>query len=488
MRVEEVSITDIDPGVRYRSKEDYDFLTLVPSIRQFGVLQSITVLDKESVTAGIRNQQNERAPFLLLAGGRRFYASQMAQHSSIPARILSEGELALRPEELEQDNLVEMRVREIELEENIQRKDLNDHDQVMLTEEIHRLKQEKYGDERAKLRKDPEQPGWGHGDTAKLLSKSRSAVALDLALAAAAKQDPEVAAALKTSKSEAKRVINNKEKRADITKRAAQVVEKDASTPEDVKKRRLMESYVVADAFEAIKTEPDCYYNFVELDPDWGIDFKQSYDAVTREARPDDIEEYTEIPVEDYASQMEAYLAEVYRVMKPESWGTLFFGNKTMKEVNQNLLIAAGFKVDAMPAIWVKELGGSYTRNPAFTMSYDYESFFTFRKGPANIRIDRQGHSNVFPFKRVAGARKTHRTEKPIELYEEIFGLFVPPGAKILVGFAGSGNALFAGSNLGCTVKGYDLSDHFRKQFLIRVHSTPFGEYRSHEPGKARIF
>lgn len=486
MELKEVSLSEIDPGFRYRSQEDYDLMELLPSVQRWGILQPVTVLLKSSVPKGVQHETDAKAPYLLLAGGRRFYTSKAARLQSIPAAIRHLSELDLTEEELalieEKSPLVELRVREIELEENIQRKNLNDLDKAKITKEIHGLKQARFGDHKYKKLRVPDKPGWSTSDTAELLKTNRETVRIELLLADEAEKDPEVAAALKNEgKSAAKKVIIKKERLKQLHTATQKIQTQKAATPEDQKRTELAAAYQVNNFFEAIKTEPDDYYGLIELDPDWAIPLKESYEASNRESHPDHVEEYKDINPKEYYQLMLPALKEAYRILRPNGWLFLWFGNKNMREINEKLLIEAGFVFDRAPAIWCKDESAGFTRNSQWSLSNDYETFFYARKSP-KANIIKRGRSNRFTFRRVAAGKKIHITEKPVELYQDIFATFGLPGTPTLVGFAGGGNALLAGNNLGNPVKGFDLSEHFKKEFIMKVFDpkvTP-GEYKSY--------
>jgi hypothetical protein len=105
------------------------------------------------------------------------------------------------------------------------------------------------------------------------------------------------------------------------------------------------------------------------------------------------------------------------------------------------------------------------------------QPFFYARKGAATI--NKPGHSNIFDTPPIAPQKKVHPTEKPIELYEEIISTFTPQGGKLLVPFAGSGNSLLAGANLGFEVLGFDLSQEYKNGYTLKVAANRPPNYSS---------
>ena len=106
-------------------------------------------------------------PYILLAGGRRFDAARLAEIEEIPVRIYTKV-------------LDDLEMRSIELEENIQRKDLDFIEDCNLKREIHRLHIAIHG---AKVSTSPDASGWSMRDTANLIGRDHKTVSMDIKLA-----------------------------------------------------------------------------------------------------------------------------------------------------------------------------------------------------------------------------------------------------------------------------------------------------------------
>ena len=144
-----ISIKDINIGPRFRELFG-DIEGLADSIKDKGVLQPVTVDTNLN----------------LLAGGRRVQAAIAAGLTEIPALIRKvEGEIDTR---------------EIELVENVARKDFEWDERCRLTAEIDRLYKAKNID-------------WSGRKTAQLLDRSQSSVVRDLQLAEMITTFPELA-------------------------------------------------------------------------------------------------------------------------------------------------------------------------------------------------------------------------------------------------------------------------------------------------------
>ena len=164
VEVKIVPLTSIWSTERFR--EDLgEIHDLAHSIKTYGVIQPLAV-------NAVEGPHGE--PYKLLAGGRRFEACKRVEIEEVPVRIY--------PNELN-----EYQSRLIELEENIQRKDLTYIEDVNLKREIHELYTKLYG---SKTSTKPDAEGWSLRDTAKLLGKSHGGIVGDIKLSKAMDEFP----------------------------------------------------------------------------------------------------------------------------------------------------------------------------------------------------------------------------------------------------------------------------------------------------------
>ena len=194
-----INLREIDFGKRAR--ENYkDLDILVNDFKKQGIISPIAV----------KRVSEEEKPFLLLAGGRRYSAAVLGEFESIPARVYPE-------------DLSDIDYREIELMENVSRADLDWKEEVWLTEEIHRLKIEQFGEAAG--------PSEGHSaaDTADIIGKSAMSVSRDRQLAAGLEKHGKVLDAAK-NKSEALKTlkrIERKEHEETVSKNVQAEIDKD---------------------------------------------------------------------------------------------------------------------------------------------------------------------------------------------------------------------------------------------------------------------
>ena len=159
-RQQEISIKQIYIGERFR-KNYGDMEDFIESIKDKGVFTPITV----------RPYTHPDYDFELIAGGRRIDGSVLAGESTIPALIRDIGN----------DDLD---LREIELFENVFRKELDWTEKIALVDQVQKLWTEKHADEPWT---------WSQRKCAKMLGVSKSQLNRDINLARALESLPELA-------------------------------------------------------------------------------------------------------------------------------------------------------------------------------------------------------------------------------------------------------------------------------------------------------
>jgi adenine-specific DNA-methyltransferase len=412
MKVKDVKLTDIIVGERFR-QDMGDISELRESIEANGLLSPIVV------TEGLK----------LIAGGRRFAACEMAELKKIPCVIRADvdGEADLR---------------ELELVENIFRKDMSWHERAKLEARIFELKSES-------------DPNWSQRKQAAYLDESKGAVGRRLQLAEVLEAIPELADA------------ENEDKAWKAYKR----LEEDVVVSEMLKKSQEANKgvvkyakghYILGDAVEGIKAVHDETVHFAEVDPPYGVDLDK------RKARNESselIDRYNEVPWDEYPDFILSIARETYRALAPNAFCVWWFGMSRYQET-LDVLRTAGFKVNDIPAIWTKGAAGQ-TASPDTALGSCYEPFFVCRKGMPKLR--KSGRSNLFDFKPIPSQKKIHTTEKPIELLTEIIDTFSWPQARILVPFMGSGVTVRAAYRAGTMGFGWDMDEIIKNRFLAKV-------------------
>ena len=75
------------------------------------------------------------------------------------------------------------------------------------------------------------------------------------------------------------------------------------------------------------------------------------------------------------------------------------------------------------------------------------------------------GNAKVFEFSAVGLPDRFHPSQKPVQLYEWIYGMFAKPSDKILDTHLGSGSSRIAAYNMNLDFTGYEIDEaYFKKQ------------------------
>ena len=412
MKLKQIQISDITHEDE-RFREDMgDMSELIESMKEKGVLQPITITTKNR----------------LVAGARRVAAAREIGLETIPAIV--------------RNVFDEVDLREIELIENIARKDFNWVERAKLERYIYDLKKEK----------DPE---WNQKKQAKYLKGSEAAVSRRLALAEAIDIIPELEDC--KNQDEAWKKYNDV-KEAIITRQIidqADVKHRDAA-------KYAKEHYKIGDFFEGIIEVADGSMNFAEVDPPYAIQLKKRKSRNVK----DTTDNYNEIEEEEYPEFLLWATDHIYRVLRNDTFCVWWFAPDWYNQV-LDALKDVGFKVSTIPAIWVKGISGQ-TASPDTTLGSSYETFFVCRKGEPKLR--KPGRSNVFSYKQVPPSEKIHPTARPLDLMDEIINTFCYPGSIMIVPFLGSGVTLRAAYKNNMVGFGWDLDKLTQARFVNAVY------------------
>ena len=430
VEVEVVPISSIWQDDRFR-KDLGELVDLAISIKTHGMIQPLAVNRLE----GPNGEE-----YKLLAGGRRFAACERAKLNEVPVRIYP-------------DKLSDYQSRLIELEENIQRKDLTYIEDVNLKREIHELYEKIHG---KKISTSPNAEGWSLRDTAKLLNKDHKGVINDINLAKAMEDFPDLEWDTCKNKSDAGKMFE-KFKTKIIR---AELAERISSTTNNTSKK-LIDSYIVGDFFENASKLPKKSFNLVEVDPPYSIDLKRI------KSKAEGLEDYNEVSPDEYKKFLDRTIKTCWDLMTDDSWLIFWFGPEPWFQPVFESLTNTGFTTRRLVGIWTKPTG--QTHQPQKYLANSYEMFYYASKGNAQINLDKRGRSNVFQFSPVPAGNKTHPTERPIELMKELLNVFCWEGSRVLVPFAGSGNTLIAAHELSMFPMGYDLTNEYKDTFTVKV-------------------
>ncbi len=422
-----INIDNIVLSERAR-KELGDVNLLEKSLEESGLIQPLAVM------------RTKDKKYLLLAGGRRYSVLKKQGISTIPVRIYTK-------------DLTQLELKRIEYAENFYRKDMEYAEYDKLIAEIHELHQKEYG------KPSPGPGGGGHGlkDTAKIFGVDDSYVSKAIKRDKLRREYPDLFKGCKTGK-DATKVIENIHKTVQNKEIAEKLAQKKASKS---LLHKLSNAYIVGDFFTKVRDIPDRSIQLVEIDPPYGINLKKDKQSMGKNYIESD---YNEIKPSEYKDFLTNLFDQCYRVMANDSWLVCWFGPEPWFETIYKLITDAGFKTHRMCGIWVKPIG--QTMHPSKRLANCYEMFFYASKGNPTIV---NSANNVFYHSPVSPDKKTHPTERPVELMRSIYNIFVHPGSRILIPFLGSGNGLIAAEEIGASAVGFELSSNYKDSFLIKV-------------------
>ncbi len=404
----------IDIGLRYR--EDLGDLTgLKASITQFGIIQPITI-----------NRQGKK----LVAGERRLQAAKELEMKEVPVIFW------------DIDN--ETDAREIELMENICRKDMEWPERANLERAIFNLKKDK-------------DSTWTQVKHAEEMGISKGAIDRRMQLANVMDIVPELA----DCKTEDEAWKKYKRLEEDVViealrRKGGDRYGKAAKYAED--------HFKIGDALGGMEEVQAGVVNFAEVDPPYGVDLAK------RKGRNKDqsfMDLYNEIQAKDYPIFLEKIMSEVYRTLREDSFCIWWYG-MSWHDLVLKTLRSVGFQVGDIPAIWTKGAVGQ-TASPDTMLGSGYEPFFICRKGKP--KLAKPGRSNVFSYSPIPPATKIHPTEKPLDLMLEIVDTFTYPGSILAIPFLGSGVTLRAAYRRKMTGFGWELDEMIKRRFIGRVHT-----------------
>lgn len=386
-----VPIDKIKVGERFR-KEYGDIEELADSMRRYGLVHPIVVTKDMD----------------LVAGERRLRAAQLLGWGEIEVRVL--------------DDLDEFERRDIELEENIRRKNFEWAEEVRALAELHKLRQKLYG----KAIHGHESGGWGLKETAQAVGKSQASVSMDIKLAEGLSRYPELAKA--KNKSTAMRMLQKMEEARllkELRRRQAELGE----TPPDLYNDDCLNILPKLDS-ESV--------DLIIADPPWGVDIR----AVDRKRGT--ITEYSD---KRFASLElhDAILREAYRLLKPGGHMYWFFAMDRYVETVP-MIERIGFGLDRVPIIWDK--GQATVAATGHSYADSYEAILYCWKGDSPRRLTGTPR-NILQFPMVPGQERIHSAQKPVALLREFIDQSSVVGDTVLDPCMGSGASIRAARQAG---------------------------------------
>jgi site-specific DNA-methyltransferase (adenine-specific) len=400
------------------------------SIREFGLIQPIVL-----VIDHFRNFETdhviERAR--LVAGGRRFAAiKRLGWHDLIHAKhFVWRDEKGGTPE-------IDLKMKAIEIEENVKRKELTWQERVLGERELLLIMQKIHGGAAksgAPTRAEKyhgEVKGFGVNKLAAMLGKSAGSVSQNIQLANAITKVPQLAQA-ETAES-ARRQITTLGTIIQMQKAAPTVHSVNDKGEKVEEKWILYEGELSANISKLMAESVDLVYSDLPFAVELSNMSKHAGGVIS----------YRDTKV-GLLQDLTTFANESYRILKSDRYAVFWFGFNYYTELLSALQVA-GFKVNVVPFIWFKNSRSTENPNQRYGNSYD-PAIIAAKGSPSFIR---PGMQNFFSFPQPTGANKLQIAQQPVELVTRFLQDMVVPKATVCDLTAGSGTTGVAAVKFGC--------------------------------------
>ena len=414
-----------------RAREDYGDLEVIKdSLDKYGQMHPIVVTDNLE----------------LVAGGRRLTA----------AILLGWDEIEVK----QYGDLSETEKLELELEENLIRKDLTWQESVALKKSINELKKTIAIEKGEK---------WTNEDTSELLNESTSKLAKDLELAEAVEKFPEITKC--KTKQEARTLARRK-------KSAESRLIQNALIPKEMLSENEIFGIHKGDSREILKDIPDNTADLIIADPPYAIDFP------SKERNQQFIDTYGDLLTDEIRQVMaivEPVMEECARILKPGGHLYLFFGIQHYNSFYSALELTWMLNIQSTPLFWIKSSGENYKPYHRYTVNYESFFFAWKHKDEDNKKKFTQNefskpHVSTFENHKLNKTKKEHPAQKPLSLYKDIIETSSHPGDVVLDPFLGSGISLTAAKQLGRKIIGVEMLEDWYQ--LARNNVNNFADYK----------
>lgn len=342
------------------------------------------------------------------------------------------------------DEVDDLFLREMELEVNIQRKEMTWLEREKAIATLHKIK----------VMRDP---NWGQAQTQAVVGAARQAdVSQALHLAKMIELFPE----LEKAKSKNQALSWAKAK-------AKSVLRVDEVSGNKIDFSAIEQKIILGDSVEVIKTFPDGFINAVITDPPFGIDYDNRKDGTLGS-----LTDY-----EDGKQSYERLLSmapDLYRVIKDDGWLIWFMGISWYERCKE-VFRAAGFIVDEIPVIWDRSDGRAFTTRPDRYFGRVYDVALHCIKG--NPEMIQRSKPNIIKVPPVTTAERETLVERPVELYAELIRRLTVPGELVADFFVGSGSCPAAAASLGRDYIGVEQDAERRAYAIKKIKAhTPDGK------------
>lgn len=443
-----INITTININNRIR-KDFGDIEGLSNSLTRYGQLQPI-IIDEA---------------FNLIAGERRLRAATELGWTEIDATSLAD--------------LDPVTKHEIELEENIRRKEFTWPEEVVGLSELYKMRLDRQG---KRVQGSRDGTGYGLKDAATELERSIGSISMDLQLAEALAAYPQLAEEKsKVAAFKRFRLLKENLVRREIAARTRPPTEVqmdgpagDSSSPSPASVRKVGFKghgiIYLGDSRNILRHMDDASVDCIVTDPPFGIALHSEGAATTNSRLAANIgHNYDDDPYK-IKDMLDMVFKECARILKPDGHAYFFFHHNRYQEILTILERHFQGAVEPTPVIWIKNTAGIGDPNRSWV--YAYEPMFFVNRGRM---LAKPRAFNYIQVDTVPGKSKIHPTEKPTALLRHIIEASAVEGEVVLDPFAGSGSTLVAAFEQSCKFIGIELEEAFYNRIVDRL-SISIGE------------
>lgn len=445
---ETIKIADIIVGDRLR--KDYGDLSDLDSIETVGLIQPI-VLDK-----------TDSGQYHLVAGGRRLSKLTELGSTEVVHGITS---MPGVPGFVFATELPEDIQREIELYENICRKQMSWQERVLAIAEIHTLK-------KTRAAKDGET--WGQAETGSEVGLTYSSVSYALAVANRLK-DPESPFWQCSGLTEALRLLveerenlGNKQK-ATLTAKTIPVPlnssnEQEAAIAESIESGDAI-TVPLSQMLRLGKMEDHCrslgseVVDHIITDWPYAIDMDMLDQGQGMDVSRVRAEHDHNANLADYPKWLEA----MYYILKPKSFCVVWYDNVHFSTI-RTMAEQVGFRVQRWPLVWIKT---SPCLNQMAAKNWTKATEFAIVLSKQNATLIKPQSTNYWSGPRASTT--SNPFAKPKGLWQWILSAFALQGDIIADPFAGECSSLLAAIDFGCRVVGMESNENHYNQGVSNV-------------------
>ncbi|QDP56819.1 MAG: putative modification methylase [Prokaryotic dsDNA virus sp.] len=413
-----MEVHQMDILVEDRTRKDFGNLQgLSESIKKHGLIQPLVV-------------EPDGTQYRLIAGERRLRACLAAGLTNIPCVLREE----LKP----------LDRKELELEENLHRKDFTWPEQVELVRQIDEINRKRLGSAIGGSQRNEDR--WNTDKLAQKLDMAKGGVSQDIQLANFLLSNPDYKDKFaKLPKTTAFRKVKEIQKRQKIT--------------DDIKTGRLVLNTQLrhCDAIEGMSQLERNSIDLILTDPPYGTQAVQA-----GKERFADMVQGDNLTENSVMALLEEFIKQSWRVLKPGHHLYMFFALEYYNFLVQTLN-AEGFLVNRYPIIWAKTKPTTPATGLNFMRSWE-PCLFAIKdcEDRGDLLALGEFSNDLMSYEMIPPRERVHVFEKPQKLLSYLIKLSTHRMDVVLDPFAGSASTLIAAYNMERKGIGFESNpDHF---------------------------